>query len=139
MIKMSKIYQRLSKKQQKQSKRRSEGHRHHRWTYGQDMAGIGPDHRTTDSLFIAFYFVFSRLLFICLLNTTVLVKSPSILPVVAVMQGWVVGFSDVGMHAEFTVDHGGQNVVITSLARLLFLHFEEFTHLPINNTEITQS
>ena len=53
------------------------------------------------------------------------------------MQGWVVGFSDVGMHAEFTVDHGGQNVVVTSLTRVLFLHFEEFLHLPENNTEIT--
>ena len=94
---------------------------------------------TSTAIYLLHFPLSFTLFLICSPSTTALMQSPTISPVVAVMQGWVVGFSDVGMHAQFTAEHGGQNVVIASLARILFLHFEEFFHLPEYNTEITQS
>ena len=71
--------------QQGPSKRRPEGHHQ---TF---MTRTGPEYRTTDSLFIAFTLSFH--VFYLFVYLTVLMQSPSILPVVAVVQGWVVGFT----------------------------------------------
>ena len=45
------------------------------------------------------------------------------------MECWVVQLSDAGMHFEFSVNHGGQNVITASLTRLLRTHPEETLRL----------